>query len=391
MLKPQQLSELREQVLDIVQSLVRVKSYSGDEGAVIEIVTGWMNQLGYEDIRLDACGNVVGKLSSGKPGPVVLYDAHVDTVPALDESEWTYPPFGGEITDDRIWGRGSTDMKGPLAAALVGLAAAKIDGTLRGTVFLSASVGEEHIEGVALEPVVKHYSPDLVVICEPTANKLATAQRGRAEIEVLVHGKSAHASNPDVGVNAFRNMSRLVVELDKLEPPTDAQLGAGILEPTAVISSPYPNVSVVPFLCSARYDRRLLVGEGADEVLAPVQAVIDRMSAEDPQFKAMANILPGKFTCYTGHVLEQETLAPAWRMETDHHFVQAAQGALHDVELSHYSFCTNGSYSLGRAGIPTLGYGPGYEYHAHIVDEYLELAQLFGALEGYYALAGIEG
>lgn len=384
-------NEHREQVLEVCQSLVRVESLSGDEAQVIDLTAGWMSRLGYDNVRVDECGNVIGKLSGAEPGPVVLFDSHVDTVPAADADQWTHGPFSGEITEDRIYGRGTTDMKGALAASLVGCAAAKQDGTLRGTVFVCASVGEEYIEGLTLAPVMKFYAPDLVVICEATELKLATAQRGRGEIEVITHGKTAHASSPQVGVNAFRHMAQLVVELDKLTPPSDPQLGRGILEPTTVISSPYPNVSVVPFKCSVRYDRRTLVGETPEDVLVPIREVIERLAAENPQFKAEANIVDGKFTCYTGHEMTQETFAPAWRMADDHRFVNAARGALGGVELSHYSFCTNGSYTLGRAGVPTLGYGPGYEHHAHVQDEYLELEQLFGAVQGYHALAGLEG
>lgn len=380
---------LRDEVLEITQSLVRIKSYSGDEGQVIDLITGWMGRLGYKDIRLDDNGNVVGKLTNQQIGAVTLFDSHVDTVPAADTDQWTYPPFSGEVVGDRIYGRGTTDMKGPLAACLVGVAQAHRDGAVRGTVFVSASTGEEHIEGLTLNTVIDYYQPDRVVICEPTALKLATAQRGRAEIEIVVHGKSAHASSPHIGVNAFRNMARLVVALDQITPPEDPQLGKGILEPTTVISSPYPNVSVIPFACHARYDRRLLVGESAEDVLEPIQAVIDQLHAEDPTFNATAQIVQGTFTCYTGTVLHQETFAPAWRMDESHPFVSAARSALNDVKLSHYSFCTNGSYTLGRRKIPTLGYGPGYEHTAHTADEYLDLDQLFGAVQGYYALAAM--
>lgn len=382
-------ANLREQVLEIAQALVRVESLSGDEQRVIDLVGGFMHRLGYEDVRVDECGNIIGKLTNHKLGPVVLYDAHVDTVAAADADQWTYPPFSGEITEDRIYGRGTSDMKGALAAALVGLAAAKDDNKLEGTVFVSASVGEEVIEGLTMAPIIKHYSPDLVVICESTGLKLATAQRGRAELEIVVHGKSAHASNPQIGVNAFRHMAHLAAELDKLQAPFEPQLGLGILEPTSVITSPFPNVSVVPWRCTARYDRRTLVGETPDDVLAPINAVIERIAAENLQFKAEARVLPGTFTCYTGLTMEQETFAPAWRMADDHPLVVGAREALGGVELSHYSFCTNGSYTLGRAKVPTIGFGPGFEYTAHITDEYLDLEQLFGAVEGYYALAGI--
>jgi putative selenium metabolism hydrolase len=378
----------RQQVVDVCRSLVQIQSHAGDEQAVIERVREWMVALGYADIRVDECGNVIGALYGGD-GPLVLYDSHVDIVPAADADHWRYPPYAAEVVDDRIYGRGSSDMKGALAAALVGLSAAHADGRLRGTVLVSATVGEEHIEGLAMGHVVDHYRPDLVVICESTALKLNIAQRGRAEIQVTVHGKSAHASNPAFGINALRNMTRLVAALDTLLPPSDSLLGDGILVPTTIISSPYPNVSVIPFRCDARYDRRTLVGESAESVLAPIHEIINQLAQDDPAFRAEASIVPGEFVCYTSLKLTQETFAPAWKMHTNDAWVQAAQHALGDVELGHYSFCTNGSYSLGRKGIPTLGYGPGYEHSAHTTDEYLELAQLFGAAEGYYRLGGL--
>ncbi|MEO0561622.1 MAG: YgeY family selenium metabolism-linked hydrolase [Chloroflexota bacterium] len=376
------------QALEITQSLVQIPSLAGDEKAVVDRVKRWMLDLGYQDVRVDACGNVIGALH-GSDGPTVMYDSHVDTVPAGDETAWTYAPFGGAVVGERIYGRGTSDMKGALAASLVGLAAAHADGTLRGTALVSATVGEEHIEGLAMGRAVDHYHPDLVVICEATALKLATAQRGRAEINITTYGKSAHASSPHIGINAMRHMARLVNALDDLVAPTHPTLGQGILEPTTIISSPYPNVSVIPWRCDARYDRRTLVDETAEDVLAPIQAVIDRLHAEDDAFQAEAVIVPGTFTCYTGLELQQPTFAPAWAMPHDGAWVRAAAAALGDAEHGHYSFCTNGSYSLGRAGIPTLGFGPGFEHTAHITDEYLDFDQLYGAVDGYYRLGGM--
>lgn len=376
------------QVIEICQSLVQLETPSGREKPAIDRVIEWMRVLEYDDIRVDECGNVIGTLHGGD-GPTVMYDSHVDIVPAADADQWTYDPFSATLVDDRLYGRGTSDMKGALAASMVGLALAKKEGKLAGTALVAATLGEEHIEGLAMGHAVDHYQPDLVIICESTALKLATAQRGRAEINIAVHGKSAHASNPDVGINAFRQMSRLVIELDKLQPPDHPLLGKGILEPTTVISSPYPNVSVVPWRCDARYDRRTLVGEDTEAVLAPIREVIDRMSHADSDFRAEAEIVAGEFTCYTGLTLYQETFAPAWEMDRSSEWVLGAQQALGGAELAHYSFCTNGSYSLGRKGIPTLGYGPGYEHVAHTTDEYLELDQLFGAVTGYYNLASI--
>lgn len=384
-------AERREQVVALCQSLVQIPALSGEEKPVIDRVVAWMRELGYDHVNVDDCGNVVGVLHGGE-GPAVIYDSHVDTVAPGDLSAWHHDPHSGVVEDGRLWGRGSTDMKGPLAACLCGLAYARQDGTLRGTALVSATVGEEVIEGVALSHVLQAHKPDLVVICEPTALRLNTAGRGRAEVTVQVHGKSAHASSPQYGVNALRQMAKLVVALDQITPPYDARLGYGILEPTEVITSPYPCVSVLPYLCRLRYDRRLLFGEDESAVLGPIQAVIARLAAEDSTFRAEASIDVGEFACYTGLTLEGQKFQHAWL--TDSPFVAAAQSALTSAGqagmLGHYRFCTNGSYAAGRAGLPTLGYGPGFEETAHITDEYLDLDQLFGATEGYYALGGMQ-
>jgi putative selenium metabolism hydrolase len=383
------LSEARrEQILAIAQSLVRIPSLAGEEGAVIEQTAHWMRELGYDDVQVDACGNLIGTLHGGQ-GTTVIYDSHVDTVAAGDLSAWRYDPFGGAVADGKLYGRGACDMKGSLAASLAALAYAKQDGVLRGTALVSASVGEEVIEGLAFSHVLAAHKPDLVVICEATELRLVTAGRGRAEITLTTHGRSAHASTPQLGVNALKQMAKLVSALDLLTPPEEARLGKGILEPTEIISLPYPSVSVLPYECRARYDRRLLLGETAESVLAPINATIAALAAADPTFRAEASIDIGAFTCYTGLTLHGKKFQVAWQTDAAHPLVRAAQAALQRAgqaaEIGHYNFCTNGSYAAS-IGLPVIGYGAGAETTAHITDEYLALDQLFGAAEGYYAL-----
>jgi putative selenium metabolism hydrolase len=386
--------ERRNQITDICQSLVRLKAYSGEEKPVIDAVVEWMHKLGYDDITLDERGNAIGTLRGDDSGAALLFDSHVDTVVA-NPADWRYDPFGAALADGRIYGRGTNDMRGPLAACLAAAAYAKEDGVLRGTVSVSATVNEEVIEGFPISTVIDRVKPNLVVICEPSTLKLVTAGRGRAEVRVTTRGKSAHASSPQAGVNAMKQMAKLVVALEVMEAPTDPLLGRGIFEPTEIISTPYPSISVVPWGCSARYDRRTLIGEGEAEVLAPINEVIDRLAAADPTFKAEAALEYGEFITYTGAKIEAKKLFPAWTMDRRGQWVTKAQALLQGAgqagELGHYSFCTNGALSAGYLNIPTLGYGPGYEEVAHIDDEYIDLEQLWGGAEGYYALASLGG
>ena len=183
------------------------------------------------------------------------------------------------------------------------------------------------------------------------------------------------------GINAVYTAMRLIQRFCALPPvEQDGMYGKGILELTDIQSAPYPGKSVVPHYCKATFDRRLLVGETRESVLAPLQAVIDELSAADPSVKARVSFAAGQETCYTGAVIAADRFFPAWKAETDAPYIQAIYKAVRDMgytpELTGYSFCTNGSHYGGEAGIPCIGIGPGREDLAHTVDEYIEISEL---------------
>ena len=385
-------TERRQAIVDLTRDLVRVKSLAGQERGVAQVVIAAMQSLGYDEINVDSLGNVVGTLrpsSVAGQSPSMLFDSHIDTVEAA--GQWAKDPFGGEVSDGKIWGRGTSDMKGALAAGLCAAAYARADGFLTRTVHVSASVNEEQIEGLAFADVLQAYQPGYVVICESTQLKLNIGGRGRAELFITAEGVPAHASTPHLGVNALKQMSKLVLALEQLQPPTDPDLGAGILEPTEIISRPFPSVSVLPDQCRVRCDRRLLVDESARDILDPINAVIAQLHQKDPTFKARAEIDTETIKTYTGQTRTGLKIQPAWKMASDSEIVQRGKTALGDLftQIGYYSFCTNAARSAGMLGIPTIGYGPGYETTAHIADEFLALDQLWGAAEGYYRLCGL--
>ncbi len=385
-------SDRRKSIATLTRDLVQVKSLAGQEREVAQVVIAAMRSLGYDEVKVDSLGNVVGTL---RPLSVVggrssvLFDSHIDTVEAA--GQWRKDPFGGEISDGKIWGRGTSDMKGALAASLCAAAFAKQDGALQNTVHVSASVNEEQIEGLAFADVLQAYQPDFVVICESTQLNLNIGGRGRAELFITTEGVPAHASTPHLGVNALKQMSKLVLALEQLQPPIDPELGKGILEPTEIISRPYPSVSVLPDQCRIRCDRRLLVGETEREMLDPINAVIAQLHQADDTFKAHAEIDTETITTYTGQTRTGKKIQPAWKMASDSAIVQRARTALGDlfIQFGYYSFCTNAARSAGILNIPTIGYGPGDETTAHIADEYIALDQLWGAAEGYYRLCSM--
>ena len=382
----------QQQVIALCQQLIRQKSYSGEEEAVAETLKQAFAALGYDTCTTDRYGNVVGVIRGSRPGKRLLLDGHLDTVPVPDYGPWRHDPFGGELVDGRIYGRGASDMKGALAAMVCAgsFFAAETQKDFAGEIHVAGVVHEECFEGIAAREISQRVRPDYVVIGEASELNLKIGQRGRAEIVVETFGQPAHSANPHKGVNAVYQMARLIGQIRGIKAPGHDVLGPGILELTDIKSSPYPGASVVPDYCRATYDRRLLVGETKPGVLAPIHAVIAALKEQDPTFKARVGYAVGDERCYTGAEISGERFFPGWLHSEQEPFIQDVYRALVaaglKTEITHYSFCTNGSHYAGEAGIPTIGFGPSRENLAHTIDEHIEVEQLISATLGYKAI-----
>lgn len=384
------LSKEREQlVLDLCRNLIRTRSYSGEERSVALLLKEFFLQNGYDEVYADEYGNMTGIIKGSRPGPTIVFDGHMDTVPVQDPDAWTRDPFGAQIRDGMLYGRGTSDMKCALAcmAAAGAFFAKDTRKEFSGRICVAGIVQEECFEGVASRAVSKALKPDLVIIGESSDLNLKIAQRGRAEILLETFGVPAHSSNPDKGVNAVYSMCRAVEKIRAMEAPSHEFLGKGILELTDIKSLPYPGKSVVPEYCAATYDRRLLVGETKESVLAPVQKILDELCQADPSFRGKVSYSCGEETCYTGEKIRAQRFFPAWLLERDHPVVKRMMDSFHshgfDPEVTKYSFCTNGSHYCGEAGIPTLGMGPSSENIAHTIDEHVPVWQLLAVTQIY--------
>ncbi|HEY0306780.1 MAG TPA: YgeY family selenium metabolism-linked hydrolase [Acidobacteriaceae bacterium] len=385
-------AEREQKVIGLCQTLIQKQSYSGQEDGVAALVAKAFEELGYDEVVVDEYGNVLGRIKGKRPGKTILFDGHIDTVPVPDPSKWTHEPFGGEIADGKIWGRGTSDMKGAVASMIsaAGFFAADTARDFAGEIYVAGVVHEECFEGVAARKISERIKPDYVVIGESSEMNLKRGQRGRAEIVVETFGKPAHSANPRAGINAVYKMAELIREIAKLKAPVHAVLGEGILELTDIKSSPYPGASVVPDYCRATYDRRLLVGETKETVLQPLLALIAELKSRDPQFDARVHFAADVQKCYTGNDIGDERFFPGWVYDADDEFVQAALAGLRGAgltpELTQYSFCTNGSHYAGEAGIKTVGFGPSRENLAHTIDEHIAVDELLKSAEGYYGI-----
>lgn len=374
----------KERLVQLAQALVQQPSLSGEERLVAERVCAEMQALGFSAVSTDENGSVVGIIEGARPGKTILLDAHIDTVGIAPGVPWTQEPHGGRVVDEAMYGRGTADMKGALAAMIY--AAAAVDRTkLQGRIAVSATTLEEVLEGVTLRTIMANVQPDFVVIGEATNLNLNRGGRGRAEVHLATVGRPAHSSSPQLGRNAVLDMMKVIAAIETLDLPAEPLMGPAIMALTDIISEPYPGYSVIPTLCRVTYDRRLLPGETPADVLS---AITGHPAVQGIQLQAQ--IAAGEHVAYTGATLRADKFFPAWIFPESHPFVARALAGLHAAglqpQISAYRFCTNGAYSAGMAGVPTIGFGPAKESDAHIVDERLLLSDLFAAAQGYQGI-----
>jgi putative selenium metabolism hydrolase len=377
--------------LPLARELAMTPSVSGEEEDAVRLVAAAMEDLGFDEVHIDAAGNAIGIAGDGE-GRRLLIDGHIDSIPLHSPERWSVDPFGGEIRNQRLYGLGICDQKASIAAAVHGVAAARAAGTIRGSVAVVASVCEEAMEGQALAAVLDWFEPDVAVTSEPNDTRLCIGQRGRAKLEVGVEGRACHAGHAGEGINAVSALAALITASGEVSHPHHPELGTRDLTCIDVASWPYPSVSTVPGRAQARFDCRFLPGETPGSLLELLRGCAGRaLDGWRERPRVSIALVHAAFTSWTGATFEADEFCPAWWTDVTSPTVVTARAALASAGLDPtptcYSFCTNGSLTAGVLGIPTIGFGVGLEHVAHQVDEYVTLASLAAGEQGYASLA----
>jgi putative selenium metabolism hydrolase len=374
--------DVSNDLIEFTQRLVQIRSYSGDEGEAIRFIKSKMEALGYDEVIIDRYGSVIGRVGSGDT--TILFDSHIDTVQVNDADMWEEPPFSGVVKDGCLWGRGSVDMKAGAAASIYAGAAAKANGWLDGkTVYVSCSTFEEDCDGEALKHVLDGLKkkPDYAIICEPSANLIATGHKGKAQVIITTHGVSAHGSAPEKGKNAVYEMAEIIQRVEQTNLDLMSKPGLHGTLVLSRISSTSVSLNAVPSECQIYLDRRMNVGETEQTIRDEMDKII---SGKDASWE----IDTMHRTTWTGEPLEYRPLHPAWQISLDHKLAQAFIHACTDVQgrvpekFDFWDFSTN-AVAVVLQGIPTIGFGPGEHKLAHMRDEKVSVKHLIEACAVY--------
>jgi putative selenium metabolism hydrolase len=383
------VSQQREDIITFLRELCAIPSYDSQIRAVGERAEAEMRKLGFDDVWWDKMGNVVGVIGNG---PIkLLYDSHIDTVGIGNPGEWEWDPFQGKIEDGVFYARGACDEKGSTPGMIYGLALAKEMGLLEGVTAYYFGNMEEWNDGSAPHALVEveGIRPDFVVVGEPTRMQVYRGHKGRVEFAITARGKSAHAASNFLGDNAIYKLLPIIDTISKLEPEfkDDPFLGAGRITVTDM-KVETPSINAVPNAATIYIDRRVTFGEEPQAELERLKRVVGERSDIDVQ------ILIYDEPSYTGFKFPLDKIYPAWALSEESPFVQAglqAQQLLWGEALptGKWDFSTNGTYWAGKAGIPSIGFGPGDEIHAHTVIDQVKLDDVVKATEWYALLPAL--
>jgi len=382
------MRETSEKCVEFLQQLIRTESLPGREAEIADLVADEMRRLGFDEVSRDAAGNLIGVYKGQGKAPAMMFNTHLDHVDVGDPAAWPHPPYEAEVTQDRIWGRGAVDIKGPLAAqvhAVGGMISDKVRPP--GDIYVTAVVQEE-TGGLGARHLVTHLAPPLVVVGEPSKCEVKRGHRGRSELILHVQGKSVHASIPEQAINPLEIVSRFVLGLGRLELQSDKELGRGTVAPT-LIRTDQTSPNVTPGEVWLTCDCRTIPQETGTDVCEKLLALAELCLVEG----ASAQVLPsvGEQISYTGMNLQIPAEHPAFLVPSDHPAVQSAISVLKDAiglekPSDVWRFATDGGH-FAKAGLTVIGFGPGDDKLAHTVEESIGIAELDKALAGNRALA----
>jgi len=382
----------RDDIIKFMREICAIPSMESKIGPVGERIGAEMRKLGFDEVRFDKMGNILGRIGNGPK--VLVYDSHIDTVGVGDPAGWEWDPFEGKVEHGVLYARGSCDEKGSTPGMVYGLAIARDLGLLGGlTVYYFGNM-EEWCDGIAPNSFVEadpKVRPDFVVVGEPTKMQVYRGHKGRVELKITASGKSAHAASHHLGDNALYKMLSIIAGIRDLDAhlPSDPFLGkATVVVTDAKIST--VSINAVPDGFTIFIDRRVTFGETKEEAVQQIRELIPGYLRNQIEVEELFYDEPS----YTGFVFPVDKYYPAWALDESHPLVQAGQKTVEELwggrrPTSKWSFSTNGTYWAGKAEIPSIGFGPGDEEVAHAVHEHIRLDDVVQATEWYALFPGM--
>jgi succinyl-diaminopimelate desuccinylase len=371
----------KRELVDLTIQLVQAPTENppGNEKAAAQFLKPFLSKMGFKTktvLSPKGRWNLLAEKRWGKGGRRLIFNGHLDVVPAGNASQWKYPPFQGKLYKGKIYGRGSSDMKSGIASfihALSMIERSKIPLHQGAVVLHLVSDEESHgHQGMGFLTQREGIQGDAALVGEPTDLEPVIAQKGALWLRIHTIGKSAHGSKPHLGVNAVEKMMKLIERFNFI-PLEKEHLLLG--KPTLSIGTIHggTKVNVVPEGCEIEVDRRMLPGEKKEEVLGEIKEILDSLQSQDPFFQ---------------YRMEEIDFAEPSEVDPDEEIVKMGVEAIQNVMgrkpmLRGFSGFTDSRFYVNQCHIPTLIFGPGGVDQSHTMDESVEVDALIRAAHIY--------
>ena len=413
-----------------LRNIVKHPGESCDEAAHVQVIADEMKKVGFDEVRIDDMGNVMGFMGNGEK--LIAFDAHIDTVGIGNRDNWKFDPYEGYETDEEIGGRGVSDQLGGIVSAVYGAKIMKDLGLLNDKykVMVVGTVQEEDCDGLCWQYIIKEdkIRPEFVVSTEPTDGGIYRGQRGRMEIRIDVKGVSCHGSAPERGDNAIYKMADILQDVRALNE-NDAKDGTEIKGLVKMLDKKYnkeyeeanflgrgtvtvsqifytsPSRCAVADSCAVSLDRRMTAGETWESCLEEIRNLPHvKQYGDDVKVSMYEYSRPS----YKGLVYPIECYFPTWVISKDHKVTKSLEEAYKNLYgesrignaeteemrkkrplTDKWTFSTNGVSIMGRNGIPCIGFGPGAEAQAHAPNEKTWKQDLVTCAAVYAALPSV--
>ena len=379
-------------LVEFTQRLVRVPSVNQpergrSEAAAVEVVVEQATEFGWTvEVEEVAPGrpNAIIRIDGGLPGPTLLFEGHTDVVTEGDHANWSVDPFGGEIIDGRLYGRGSADMKGGVAAMMFATRAVQLEGPFPGTIILAILCDEEEMMIGVRDFVAKGHAEgvDGAIVCEPEAGEVCHVQKGAIRLRVDVAGRMAHGAMPQHARNPIVAISRLIEATRQIESRLQDELGdhplLGLvyLTPTHVSAGSLPQLNVIPAHGLVTLDLRTLPAVDHDALIAEVREVADTIG-EQLGVELSVEVLVDRAAT------ETPTTDPVVVAVAEAHRAVTGEEPVYGGVPG----TTDGTILWRDAKLPVVVYGPGGKWIAHQSDEFVTLDELITSAEVYVEAA----
>ena len=372
----------RDQLVLLLQQLIQIPSIAppGDEAPCADLLAQYLGGCPNLELSFQEIGenrkNLIATLKGTGEKKAILLNGHLDVVPVGERANWKYDPFGAQIVDGTMYGRGTGDMKAGLLALAAALKLHAQSGKpLKGDVVFLATCGEE-VDGCGARAFVKDHDMsafDASIIAEPTGSAVVSAEKGLLWVKIHSAGVTAHGSVPETGVNAIQYLMEALFHIkagfnpQSIHPTlgkTTMNIGVfhGGMEPNIVPDSAYASID---FRCVPGYDH--------NDVLQLIDDSIAKVKAEHSDANLWVEILNNRLLIST---------------PDDHPLIQKAVELNRKMGLSTTIegkvACTDGSILNTVCDTPMLIYGPGESSQAHVYDEYVTLEAFHNNVAFFY-------